>query len=136
MAEETVSTQAPLPEPESRPCTSSLPHVGIPGWLDPGTSDYYKQAARVGVQELLQRRRVYLNGFTDSRGNHWCGQCFWRCRLMDLGERLGYPALDGLRLAAGTVAWLRYAREVGVVRIEDAVRFVERLLRSRGVSLP
>src|SRR5260370_40644476 len=109
MAEEPVSLQAPLPEPESRPCTSSLPHVGIPGWLDPGTSDWNKQATRVGVQELLQRRRVYLNGFTDSRGNHWCGQCFWRCRLVNLGEQLGYPALDLVHLAAGYHAWFHYA---------------------------
>lgn len=116
--------QAPPPELESRPCTNNLPHVGIPSWLEPGTTDWNKQAARVGVKELVQRRRVYLNGFTDSRGNHWCGQCFWRCRLIDLGEQLGYPAPDSYHLAAGYDAWLHCAKEVGVVGIEDAVRYL------------
>lgn len=116
-----------LPELESPPCTSSLPHVGIPGWLEPGTNDWNKQVARVGARELLERRRVYLRGFTDCRGNHWCGQCSWRCRLINRGDQLDYPALDPVRLAAGYEAWLRYAQGEGVVAIEDAVRFAARI---------
>jgi len=104
-----------------------LPHGHIPSWLEPGSPDWKKHEARLGSEELMQRRTIYLNGFTDSRGTHWCGNCFWRCRLMNLGEQLGYPALDLVGLAAGYDAWLRYARDASVVGVEDAVRAARRM---------
>ncbi len=116
-----------LPLEETQPCVISRPHGHIPSWLEPGTADWKKQAVRVGTQELQLRRTIYLNGFTDRRGGLWCGQCFWRCRLVHLGDQLGYPALDLVGLAAGYDAWQRYAKEAGVVGVEDAVRAAGRL---------
>ncbi len=111
-----------MPPEETQPCVISRPHGHMPSWLQPGTADWKKHAARVGAEELVQRRMIYLNGFTDCQGLLWCGSCFWRCRLMNLGEQLGYPALDLVGLAAEYGAWLQYAKEAGVVSVEDAVR--------------
>ena|SRR5713226_9563627 len=121
------AVEPPLQQEETQPCLIPWPHGHIPSWLQLGTADWKKQAARVGAQELMQRRTIYLNGFTDSRGSLWCGQCFWRCRLVHLGDQLGYPALDLVGLVAGYDAWHSSAREASVVGVEDAVRGAGRL---------
>lgn len=86
--------------------------VLIPSWLRPGTVEYIKLLKRSGLDETRSRQREFLSGFTDRRGNWWCGLCYWRQRCMDAAEMLSYIdahslyAVPETRGVVGYVEWL------------------------------
>jgi len=47
-------------------------HGGMPSWLVPGTLGFQRLVKRVGSEEVVKRRQVYLDGFTDVKKNWWC----------------------------------------------------------------
>src|SRR5260370_11959365 len=75
-----------------------------------------------------ERRQAFLAGVLDVRGNWWCGQCYWRARLIEAGEALGYPDMHTLyahpdtRESVGYAAWLAVARGGSAVLVETAAR--------------
>ena len=104
-------------------------HSGVPAWLSPDTRDFAELVKRVGREEVTARRAIFWRGFPDVRGNRWCGQCFWQQCLIDCGERLGYPAMDGVE--AGYEAWLLLARYGGSLRVQEGAHRAKRLLHDR-----
>ncbi len=104
-------------------------HSGVPAWLSPDTRDYAELVKRVGREEAMARRAIFWHGFPDVRGNHWCGQCFWQQCLIDCGDQLGYPAMDGVE--AGYEAWLQLARYGGSLRVQEGAHRAEQLLHDR-----
>jgi hypothetical protein len=107
-------------------------HSGVPAWLSPDTRDYAELVKRVGREEAMARRAIFWRGFPDVRGNRWCGQCFWQQCLIESGEQLGYPAMEGLE--AGYEAWLQLARYGGSLRVQEGAHRAKRLLDDRSTS--
>jgi hypothetical protein len=94
-------------------------HIGFPSWIDPNDRHFLG----------WEVRNAYLQGDVDVMGNWWCGLCFYRCQLINLGTILSYPELpSGYRIegypCAGYEAWLALAQYGGSVRVETAVRWV------------
>src|SRR5579859_7529004 len=64
---------------------------------------------------VLSTLMIVLDGFVDVRGNHWCGNCFTRKQLMDVGEALSYTSAHDLysvpatRDVTGYEAWFHLA---------------------------
>ena len=103
-------------------------HSGVPAWLSPDTWDYAELVKRVGREEAMTRRAIFWRGFPDVRRNRWCGQCFWQQCLIDCGEQLGYPAMEGVE--AGYEAWLQLARYGGSLRVQEGAHRAKQLLHS------
>jgi DNA primase len=104
-------------------------HSGVPAWLSPDTRDYAELVKRVGREEAMARRAIFWRGFPDVLGNRWCGQCFWQQCLIESGEHLGYPAMEGVE--AGYEAWLQLARYGGSLRVQEGAHRAKRLLHDR-----
>ena len=107
---------SPSTDAKNRACTTTRAHtLGMPSWL---RADRY-----------TEERIAYYQGFTDVRGNWWCGQCFYRCALINRGEALGYPELPpSFRMEGSPITgyegWLALAQQGSQVAVETAVRFV------------
>ena len=110
-------------------------HPPVPPWLTNAMYDsrtketWWQFFVRVsGLDEAMRRRQAFLDGFTDTRGNWWCGQCSWRARLIEAGEALGYPDMHPLsahpdtRERTGYANWLDMAQRGSAVLVETAAR--------------
>lgn len=68
-----------------------------------------------GEAYALAERQLWLEGKTDVRGGWWCGHCLPECKLIDLGEQLGYPDTSRysriIPRAVGYEQWQAFARE-------------------------
>lgn len=125
-------------------CLESCPqHPDVPPWY---TNQQYpnskytwwqRYVRHSGFVAAVKARQAFIDGFTDVRGNHWCGQCYHQREMINLGEQLGYPdvhrlyALVETRNAAGYEAWLRLARFGGCVLVENVERVARALLVQR-----
>lgn len=117
-------------EHRNRTAYTYLPEL----WLRPGTLEYVRAVKRHGLLVVREQQIAFGRGFTDASGQHWCGFCSYRARLMNAGAALDYPGLQKLYSLAqlpdgspvvGRENWLAFCQTASDVRIENAVQAAE-----------
>lgn len=87
-----------------------------------------------GFEQAMRQRASFLQGFSDCRGNWWCGSCYWHSLLIDLGECLHYPVLVPYpQIDSGYAAWLHFDQQAGTFLVENAVRLAQALVCAQKV---
>jgi hypothetical protein len=67
----------------------------------------------------------------DNDGREWCSKCLDHCQLMNIGERLGYPAImrgkkaKDIFVKAGQAAWLETATKWGHEYTKEALALAQ-----------
>ncbi|MBO0794129.1 MAG: hypothetical protein J2P36_24700, partial [Ktedonobacteraceae bacterium] len=108
-------------------CSASrVGHPEIPPWYtnelyDKDRSDsltwWQKYVKAVGLKAAQAARQACIDGFVDQAGNWWCGQCYYRCQMINIGAQLSpaYPDAHDLyviketRDSSGYDHWLEIA---------------------------
>lgn len=114
-------------------------HPPVPPWYtnaiyNPKTKvTYWQHFVKVsGLQDMVQRRQAFLNGFAGVRGTFWCGNCFIHACFLSLGEALGYPdvyqfyQLPVTQNMHGFACWLWLARFAGSVTVQTVMTEAQR----------
>jgi hypothetical protein len=122
-------------------------HPLVPLWLTNDMHDYHTKETwwqsfvrLQGLDEATRRRDAFLAGFTDSRSNWWCEQCFWRSCLIEAVDALGYPDLHMLyehpatRQATGCAAWLTVAQEGSFALVELTAHAARARMQERALT--
>lgn len=74
---------------------------------------------------------AHFEGFYDALGNWWCGHCFARATLMDLGMELNFPDIRTIypnidRPEQGQESWLQAAKTESDVVVGQLVDIVKK----------
>ncbi|PZW23895.1 hypothetical protein EI42_04818 [Thermosporothrix hazakensis] len=83
-------------------------------------SSLHRHHGAILALEIMRTEQVaFLQGNNDVRGNHWCGHCLERAKLINLGDTLGFPALPCVQ--EGYVSWKQFASTATDSRIFEAL---------------